>query len=139
MALEPLARLVGDLFERARFFEQVRRAWHDDEFLLASKQRVSFSIHVDHRLVVATDDQKRRGGDLGEVRLSQVRSPSSGNDSRDHGGIASGCLQGCSRSCAGAEVADPKMCGAGILSEPRFGQQETVCEQIDVENLVAIL
>ncbi len=51
------------LFQRAGFFEEMCGAGEDDQFLLASEQIVRRLVHLDHRFVVASNDQQGRSSD----------------------------------------------------------------------------
>src|SRR5262245_25671511 len=60
MLSEPLRRQTRHLFERARFFKEVRRARNDLHLFFAAKAREGLPIQFNDRLVVGADDQQRR-------------------------------------------------------------------------------
>ena len=60
MAKKPIARQFSDLFERTRFFEQMRRARHDVDLALAFHLRARLLVQVDHDMIFATDNEQRR-------------------------------------------------------------------------------
>src|SRR6202166_849387 len=57
---EPVAREPGDLFERAGFFEEVRRTGHDDELdRRVAHPAHSFLIKLDHDGARNANDEER--------------------------------------------------------------------------------
>jgi len=61
MGGEPVACEVRHLVERARFFEQVRRAGHDHDLVGASKLRGSVLIQLEDDPISPADDQQGWG------------------------------------------------------------------------------
>lgn len=55
--LKPLAGQAGDLFELARFLEQVGCSGNDLDFVLRVHQGCGFLVHADHRGIQPADDQ----------------------------------------------------------------------------------
>ena len=62
--------MLRNLFKRPGLFEEVRRAGDEDQFLSASEQIVRCLVHLNHRFIVASDDQGR-GSDRRQIGLSQ--------------------------------------------------------------------
>ena len=56
------------------FFEQMGRARHHVELVLAVQLRGCVFVEPQHRVVVATDDQQRRRDDRTEPRAREIRS-----------------------------------------------------------------
>src|SRR5439155_347527 len=59
MGREPLARKASDLVERAWFFEQMRRAGHDDEFVRTPQLPGGVVVEPQHNLISPADDEQR--------------------------------------------------------------------------------
>ncbi|OGI44390.1 MAG: hypothetical protein A2150_06105 [Candidatus Muproteobacteria bacterium RBG_16_64_11] len=52
---EPAGGEGRDLFERTRFFEQMRRAGDDHQLFFAFQQRVRLPVEIDHDIVVTAN------------------------------------------------------------------------------------
>src|SRR3712207_632523 len=66
MAHEPAGCEPGDLLQRPRLLEKVRRPGHDPKLLLRLHLRKSFFVHADHGQVVAADNKERGRLDEGQ-------------------------------------------------------------------------
>src|SRR5947209_14990580 len=78
--LKPLSREPRHLFKRARLFKQMRSIGHDLQLLLATQLRISLLVQLDHRRVVAADDEERRRFDARQGRACEVGSAAARDD-----------------------------------------------------------
>ena len=92
--------------ERARLLEQVGRAGHDDQFLLAAQQCAASAVHPDHRHVVAAHDQQRRRPHLRQCIAREVGPSAARYDGADRVRSLGGGHQRRGRTGARAEQAD---------------------------------
>src|SRR5512146_3532297 len=77
---KPLRCAVRDLLKRSRFFEQMRGAGDDRQFLRTMKKPEGGAVHLDDRFVVAADEQQSGSCRVGEVPFGEMRSPTARND-----------------------------------------------------------
>src|SRR5262249_22149615 len=80
MPVEPIARENRDAFERARLFEQMRRARDDLESLFGLKLCVRSSVELDDQWIASTYDQERGRANSLENRSRQIGPPPSRHD-----------------------------------------------------------
>ena len=57
---KPIARKFGDLFQRARLFEEMSRAGNDLQFYVAAHPIARPLVQLDNDIIVAADDEQRR-------------------------------------------------------------------------------
>src|SRR3954447_5099737 len=82
MLLEPVPGELGDPLERAGFFEQVCRVRYDFQALFGVKSTISVAVELENDRIVAAHDEKRRRVHVGQLRPSEVRTASAGDDGR---------------------------------------------------------
>ena len=75
MAHEPAGGKAGDLFQRPRLLEEVRRSGDDLQLLLDTQLLQRLPVHLDHRDIVSPHDQERRSPNMGEGIPRKVRTP----------------------------------------------------------------
>lgn len=80
MPCKPFQRVLGHLFECARFLEQMCGSRDDRELLGAAEKPVRMLIHLDDRLIFAADQEQRRRGHFRQVAFSQVRASAARDD-----------------------------------------------------------
>src|SRR3972149_7370696 len=91
---EPACGQGGDLFEGARFFEQVGCARYDLEFLLRLEHVVGLAVKGEDRVVVAPHYEEGRGLYVREGLRGHVRPSSPGDDGPDCGAHFNGGPEG---------------------------------------------
>ena len=62
---KPIASHLSHLVQGARFFEEVGSSRDDDEFFRATQFLIGSFIEGDDRCVLPSNDEQRRGMDLG--------------------------------------------------------------------------
>ena len=64
--MEPLGREVGNVFQRSRFFEEMRRARNDFEFLDRCRRqlRKGLPVQIQNVGVISADDEQSGRVDL---------------------------------------------------------------------------
>ena len=61
MEQKPIARQLGHLLQCARFFEEMRRAGHDDQLMWTLQLRSRLLVEIeDDRIAPANNEQRRR-------------------------------------------------------------------------------
>src|SRR4030095_11556178 len=100
--------------------------WNDGKLFLRLKLGVSPLIQLKSRLIPFADDQERGGSDLRKIRLRQVRSASSGDNTSDFLFYPGGCRE--RRRGAGGSPKIPERQRSGVFqsSHPLGCSQETL-------------
>ena len=80
---KPVARQLGYALQSTGFLEQVCRARNDRDLHLVPHLRGGVLIHLDHWLIVSTDDQQGRRRDVRKTVGSQVRTSAPRHHSLD--------------------------------------------------------
>jgi hypothetical protein len=62
VAEEPVPGQSGGGIEGARLLEQVGRAGHDGQVILAAQLSLGPAVEAEHDVVLAADDEQRGGG-----------------------------------------------------------------------------
>src|SRR5260370_42634376 len=81
--IEPVARELRDLLERAGLLEQVCRTWDNLQELLAVQLCQRLLVHADHRQIVPADDQQRGRANIRQSWPGASR-PAATRDARIH-------------------------------------------------------
>lgn len=139
MTSEPCARELDDPFEGSGLLEQMRRARHDFEPLLAPQVRQGRPIHLDDRQVQVADDEQGRRSDFVQRSDGQIRSPAAGDDGTDldlaaGGGDQRGAGTGACTEIAGLQIPKP-LVPQKLIRRP----EEPVGQKFDIEHLAAVL
>jgi hypothetical protein len=133
MATEPVARQPRHFVQCSRFFEQVRRSWHDRQLFFAAQLREGCPVQLKYLGVFFSDDQQRRSPDARQSRTGQVRTAAAGHNCAYRIGAERRCRERGGGSGAGTEIADRKIPGIGELGKPIGCVDEPFGEQVDVE------
>src|SRR5688572_5714788 len=69
---------MGDLFERARLLEEMRRAWDDLHLLFAPESREGLLVEINHNVIFAANNEQSGRfnpwqGIVGKVRPAATR------------------------------------------------------------------
>src|SRR6266446_1136061 len=131
--LEPVARQQPHLVERARLFQEVRRAGNDHELLFTMQLRERRPVQCDDLDIVAADDQQRRRTDPREGGSGQIGTATTRDDGADRFATLSRCHQRRAGASAGAEISDTELPRLRRLGEPIGDADEPLGEQLDVE------
>ena len=102
---EPFRRQPGDLFQRARLFEEVGCPRNHGQLLLTAERFLCFPVELQHVAVFTAHNQQRGSRHLSEPVASQVRTTSTGNH-RSHMPLLGGSNEGSGGSGACPEEAD---------------------------------
>ena len=70
---KPLGGAPCSFFQRPGLFEEMRRARHDRQLLLAGELRISTSIELYHDIVESADDEQCRRSYVRERGIRKVR------------------------------------------------------------------
>ncbi len=133
---EPVSGELLDLLERSRLLEKMRRARNDLELHVCVHLAHGVAIHLDHRLIVSTDDQEGRSLDAWKRVACQIRTPAAGHDSTDRCRPL-GCGDQCGGSAGtGTEAADREIPKVGLPARPVSGGTDAWAEALDVEAIL---
>src|SRR6056297_2796173 len=138
MCPKPLGREDDDLFEGARFFEEMRGALDDPQFGRAAQLASGLLVEFDDNLVAPPDDEQRRCADFGQGLAGKVGPPASGNDRPDGVRHRRRPGQRRRRARAGSEEPDRKIREIARLARPSDGRGDPGCEQGYVEDVPAV-
>jgi hypothetical protein len=135
--LEPRGREAGDLFEGARFFEEMRGARHYLQFFPATKLSKRLLIQLDHRLVSPANDQQRRRLNTWERGTRKVGTPAARHDrSYLFSKLGRGNQRGPGTGARTEETGPQALRLRHLRDEPRR-ISESVGKQVDVESQMA--
>lgn len=137
MAHEPAGGKAGDLFQRPRLLEEVRRSRDDLQFLLDAQLLQRLPVHLDHGNIVSPHDQERRSPNAGEGIPRKVRTPPARDERADFLVALGRRHQRGPGSGAGAEVAHAQVSGVRISLQPVGGADESFGKHPYVEPKVA--
>lgn len=82
---KPVPGQGGGRGQRARLLEQVGRAGHDLQAVLAAQAGLSLAVEVEHHVVLPADDEQRRRGYGGEPARGKIGTPAAGDHRGDSG------------------------------------------------------
>ena len=135
---EPVSGQVHHLFEGSRFFEEMTRARHQLQCLVAVQLRQRPPVEFDHRLVRAADDQQGRGRDLAQRCAREIGPSAARNDGANPLAQSGRRAKRRRRARAGTEEAQGKRRQLGLRADPARRMQKPAGEQVDIEDLPAI-
>src|ERR671912_542220 len=130
--------MVRDLIEGARLLEQMAGSGNDHQLLRAPQIIESGLVHCDHRPVSAANNEKCGGTDQTQSIASKIRPSAAGYDSTDVAAKSRCGNQRCSGSRARSKIADREARQAGSPARPFGGDDETRCQQVDIEHVAAV-
>jgi len=135
-AHKPPRRKIGNTFERAGLFEEVRRARDDFHPFFTMKRGKRLLVKQDDFMILAADDKKRRGANFAEPAQGQV-GPAAARD------------DGCYRvvrlrrndkrsgsACRSPEEPYGKAFRFRLADNPAKNASETLCKKIDIETIL---
>ena len=134
VADEPRRREPGDFLERARLLEEVGRAGHDRELLLAAQLGERRLVQLDDAVVVSADDEQRRRLDAAQRgRAREVRAPAARHHGHDVGREACGDLQRRRGTGARAEQSHREVSRARVVAHEAHAVGEPTRQELDLE------
>lgn len=71
--LKPVGGLLRHLFECSRFFKQMRRPGNDGQLLGTAEKPIGMLIHLNDRIILASNQEQGRCGNLRQVGFGEVR------------------------------------------------------------------
>jgi len=135
VADEPRRGELGDLLERARLLEEMRRARDDGELVLAAQEGRGLAVELENGLIVASDDEERGRTDEPQARRGHVGPAAARDDGSDFPRQLRSRPEGGGSSGARAEVAGRQVGAFGLAPEPPRRRDEPFREELDVEDL----
>ena len=117
----------------------MRGARHDFELDRRTHTPHGRSIELDDRLVVAADDQQRRGLHLRQRVACQVWTTAARNHRAYDLRPLGGCDQRCGRTRAGAETGNRQPGHLWMACRPVDGGNDAVAQSIDIKAVLARL
>ena len=123
----------GDLLERARLLEQVRRPGDDLEARRAGHLREGVPVEPEDDVVVAAHEEQRRRGHERERLAGHVRAPAARDDGGDVPRRDRGGPQRRRRARAGAEVAHAQAGQVRSRGDEAARGEQPPRQQLDVE------
>lgn len=132
---KPVAGEFRSVAEGSRLFEQMGRARHDRETVLAAQLGLCGPVEIEYDRVVAAHDEQRRCSHGGEAGPGEIGPATTGDHCGDVGaGFGRGPQRG-GGTGTGTEVADA---GEPLRTQPVRGFGEPVGEQVDVEDVAPV-
>src|SRR5439155_3652133 len=133
MPAEPGHGEARDGFERAGFFEQVRRPGDHLEPFLAIETRVRLPVQLDDFAILAAYDEQGGRQDLLERIRGEIGPPAARYHCPDQPGKSSRRDQRRSRAGARAEISNPERLRFPLVADESRRQGKPTSEQENVE------
>lgn len=130
---EPACSQARHLVERARFFEEMRRAGYDGQVFLDPQHVKRFPVHRQHGAISLADDKERGRLHHRQDVPREIRTPAPRDDGCYGRRPAGGGHKRGPSSGARAEVPDSRFAPLGVREDPVRGGDKPVREQRNVE------
>jgi hypothetical protein len=133
MGFEPSSSRTRHLIQGARLLEEMRCPFDDHELLYAAQLGERCPVQINHRMVVAPDNEQGGRMHIRQGGSRQIRPAASGDHGPYHIGTLRRCHQRRGCACAGSEITDRKVPRMGIVTKPFRCPDKALREQFYIE------